>query len=206
MNGKDTKGKERGRPLDQSKNNLILETTLNILTDIGFLNLTMDKIAKEAKVSKAAIYRRWSSKEELVLEAVKLINPFKNSFNSLQIESFELPLREQLVGLLCLSFLRENKRHEYFTTILFAALPHASMENKDLYREFISNLQKALETILRPFLEAKNLEKKVKMLADTVLASVSHRISLLDQPISKSYLEEIVDDLMLPSIALSLID
>ncbi|WP_144491044.1 TetR/AcrR family transcriptional regulator [Bacillus sp. WP8] len=194
------KAKERGRPIDPDKNDLILETTLNILTDIGFLNLTMDKIAKEAKVSKAAIYRRWSSKEELVLEAVKRIDPFKNGSISLPIEGAELPLREQLVNLLCHSFVRGNKRHEYFTTILFAALPHASIKNKDLYREFILNLQKAIETIVQPFLGTETLEEKGSILVDTILGLFSHRIILIDQPISKSYIEKIVDKIILPSI------
>ncbi|YCA42053.1 TetR/AcrR family transcriptional regulator [Bacillus sp. JZ8] len=203
MDRENVEAKERGRPIDQSKNNLILKTTLNILADIGFLHLTMDKIAKEAKVSKAAIYRRWSSKEELVLEAVKLIDPFNKNFNLLEITNSKLSLRDQLVGLLCHSFLNGDKRHEYFTTILFAALPQAHMGNQDLYREFISNLQKAIETTLQPFLNPEQLKKKGKMLTDIVPSLIAHQVLLLGRAVNKGYIENIVDEIILPSIEYS---
>lgn len=194
--------KERGRPIDPNKNNLILKTTLNILADIGFLNLTMDKIAKEAGVSKAAIYRRWSSKEELVLEAVKLIDPFNYIFGLLvdSGDTKKISLRDQLVGLLCHSFLNGNNRHEYFTTILFAALPQAHVANQDLYKEFISNLQKAIEMILQPFLHPEQSKEKGKMLSDLVTALITQQILLLGQTINENFIKGIVDEIMLPAI------
>lgn len=201
MDQDSVKAKERGRPIDPSKNSLILKTTINLLVDIGFLNLTMEKIAKEARVSKAAIYRRWNSKEELVLEAVKLINPFINNFSFLDNgDSRKNSLRDQLVDLLCKSFLNGDKRHEYFTTILFAALPEAHVENQDLYKEFMLNLQKAIEKILQPFLSLDELKLKGKLLSNIVPALVTQQILLLGQQVDKNYIESIVDEIMLPAI------
>lgn len=48
----------------------ILDATLTVLADAGYDRLTMDAVATEAKASKATLYRRWSSKPELVVDAV----------------------------------------------------------------------------------------------------------------------------------------
>lgn len=48
----------------------ILDATLTVLAEAGYDRLTMDAVAAEAKASKATLYRRWSSKPELVVDAV----------------------------------------------------------------------------------------------------------------------------------------
>jgi AcrR family transcriptional regulator len=48
----------------------ILQTALLLLADVGYDNLTMDAIASAARASKATLYRRWSSKVELVVDAL----------------------------------------------------------------------------------------------------------------------------------------
>tara|TARA_B110000014_G_scaffold260303_1_gene249781 strand:+ start:2014 stop:2619 length:606 start_codon:yes stop_codon:yes gene_type:complete len=62
-----------GRPRDMSRDEVIINITLNHLTEYGYSNLSTTKIAKEAKVSKATIYRRWSSKKYLVIDAFKTL-------------------------------------------------------------------------------------------------------------------------------------
>ena len=48
----------------------ILDATLEVLADVGYDRLTMDAVATAAKASKATLYRRWSSKAALVIDAV----------------------------------------------------------------------------------------------------------------------------------------
>jgi hypothetical protein len=48
----------------------ILDATITVLAETGYDRLTMDAVAAEAKASKATLYRRWSSKPELVVEAI----------------------------------------------------------------------------------------------------------------------------------------
>ncbi|WP_122819395.1 TetR/AcrR family transcriptional regulator [Nocardioides pantholopis] len=48
----------------------ILTATLEVLADVGYDRLTMDAVAARAKASKATLYRRWSSKVSLVIEAL----------------------------------------------------------------------------------------------------------------------------------------
>ncbi|GAA2414616.1 TetR/AcrR family transcriptional regulator [Mycolicibacterium llatzerense] len=48
----------------------ILDATLAAVTELGYDRMTMDDLATRAGVGKAAIYRRWSSKGEVVAQAI----------------------------------------------------------------------------------------------------------------------------------------
>ncbi|MBU9764140.1 TetR/AcrR family transcriptional regulator [Mycobacterium sp. TNTM28] len=59
-----------GRPRDPRIDAAILQSTADLLVEIGYANLTMAAVAERAQTTKTALYRRWSSKAELVHEAV----------------------------------------------------------------------------------------------------------------------------------------
>jgi AcrR family transcriptional regulator len=59
-----------GRPRDPRIDESILRATAELLVSIGYSNLTMAAVAQRAGTTKTALYRRWSSKAELVHEAV----------------------------------------------------------------------------------------------------------------------------------------
>ncbi|MGJ5752863.1 TetR family transcriptional regulator [Streptomyces puniciscabiei] len=48
----------------------ILEAALEQLGEVGWKGLTMEGVAAGAQTGKAAVYRRWSSKEDLVADAL----------------------------------------------------------------------------------------------------------------------------------------
>jgi AcrR family transcriptional regulator len=60
----------RGRPRRVEATEAILAATLELFAERGFAATTMDGIAERARVGKPTIYRRWSSKEDLIVDAL----------------------------------------------------------------------------------------------------------------------------------------
>jgi len=59
-----------GRPRSPEVHGAILDAAIALIREVGYDAVTMDGIAARAGVGKAALYRRWSSKEALVVEAL----------------------------------------------------------------------------------------------------------------------------------------
>ncbi|WP_060886827.1 TetR/AcrR family transcriptional regulator [Streptomyces caniscabiei] len=59
----------RGRPRDAARDRALLEATLAVLTESGYRALTTAAVASRAGVSTATLYRRWPSKELMVVDA-----------------------------------------------------------------------------------------------------------------------------------------
>ena len=64
-----------GRPRDPRIDSAILAATTELLVDIGYSNLSLAAVAERAGTTKSALYRRWSSKAELVHEAAFPVAP-----------------------------------------------------------------------------------------------------------------------------------
>ena len=60
----------RGRPRDPAKDEAILTAARDLLERHGYYGLTVDQVAEQAGVAKTTVYRRWSTKPYLVLEAI----------------------------------------------------------------------------------------------------------------------------------------
>ncbi|MFJ4622905.1 TetR/AcrR family transcriptional regulator [Streptomyces sp. NPDC088812] len=59
--------RRRGAVLERA----ILDAALEQLGTVGWNGLTMEGVASEAQTGKAAVYRRWPSKEDLVADALR---------------------------------------------------------------------------------------------------------------------------------------
>ena len=59
-----------GRPRSVEAEDAIIDATIALLVEEGFDRVSMEGVAARAGVGKATIYRRWPSKEALVIDAV----------------------------------------------------------------------------------------------------------------------------------------
>ncbi len=59
-----------GRPRSEQAERAILTATLDLLAEHGVTGLTMEAVAARAGVAKTTVYRRWSTKEELVVDTL----------------------------------------------------------------------------------------------------------------------------------------
>jgi len=67
----DVKKKSLGRPRSAASHQAILKATLELLAEAGFEAMSIEAIATRAGVGKTTIYRRYSSKDELVADAIE---------------------------------------------------------------------------------------------------------------------------------------
>jgi AcrR family transcriptional regulator len=61
----------RGRPRRASARKAIVDATLELLAERGFQAATIEAVAERAGVGRNTIYRRWPSKEELIVDALQ---------------------------------------------------------------------------------------------------------------------------------------
>ncbi|TFC00943.1 MULTISPECIES: TetR/AcrR family transcriptional regulator [unclassified Cryobacterium] len=94
------RGSDVGRPRDPGTDRSILRATIELLAEVGYARLTVAEVARQAGVSKPAIYRRWSQKSQLVVEAmVTQMRPARSSATGNAAGDL-LFLTEQLIDIL----------------------------------------------------------------------------------------------------------
>jgi AcrR family transcriptional regulator len=62
-----------GRPRSAQAHKAIIDATLELLAEEGFQGLSIEAVAARAGVGKTTIYRRWPSKDELVMDAIRQV-------------------------------------------------------------------------------------------------------------------------------------
>jgi AcrR family transcriptional regulator len=60
-----------GRPRDPALDKAILTAALDVFVEHGINGTSIEQIAKRAGVGKLSIYRRWSTKERLIVDAIE---------------------------------------------------------------------------------------------------------------------------------------
>jgi AcrR family transcriptional regulator len=59
-----------GRPRDPKLDRAILDAALDLMAEEGYEQMSMESVAQRAGVGKPTIYRRWPSKEAMVIDAL----------------------------------------------------------------------------------------------------------------------------------------
>lgn len=66
-----------GRPRDPAAEGAIIAATLELLAESGYEGVRVAQVASRAGVSKATMYRRWPSKTQLVVAALRTTPPLQ---------------------------------------------------------------------------------------------------------------------------------
>jgi AcrR family transcriptional regulator len=93
-----TPGK-RGRRRDPSIDARVAQTVIEVYAQLGWAGLSFDEVARRARVGKAALYLRWQTKEDLLLDSMMNVGADR-------VEPHPLDFREYLaqIGRSMLSF------------------------------------------------------------------------------------------------------
>ncbi|MCW2855148.1 MAG: TetR/AcrR family transcriptional regulator [Marmoricola sp.] len=188
-----TEEPQRGRPRDPSRDEAIIDAAIDVLVRDGYDRLSMEGVAAAAGVGKATIYRRWSSKAELVIDAMTTLKPAIDSIDTgtldgdieLLIAASCSPLSERLLQVMasiCSALPREPELLDAFKT------------------RFTEPRIARISDLLVRARDRGELgpEVDVAMAASLVPSLMLQRVLMTGQPAGRVYAEQVVGGVLLP--------
>ncbi|GII99254.1 TetR family transcriptional regulator [Sediminihabitans luteus] len=183
-----------GRPRDESRDDAILDAARELIAERGFGGMTMDAVASRAGAGKATVYRRWSSKSELAVDAIT-----RGTRATLRAE--DVPDTGTLRGdLAALAELRGRDKGD----ALMPGLISEMRTDADLAHAFHERFVTAKVDMMRSLLErAKQRgeippERDVDLLAEIGPALTVYRKVVAGLPVGPEYLARITDEIVVP--------
>ncbi|MGI5225777.1 TetR/AcrR family transcriptional regulator [Actinoallomurus sp. CA-142502] len=185
--------RRRGADLERA----IYAATLNELAEAGYADLALDRIAQRAKIGRSSLYRRWSSKQDLVAEAVThALPPMEETPDTGSV-------REDL--LIC--FERMHRLLDGLGRLALQAVAaelHDSSDNAlvTVIRDRVlePRLQLVLDVLLRGVGRGEiRAEAAVPLLARAGPALLFQHLLMYGTVPPRSHLEDIVDRVILPA-------
>jgi AcrR family transcriptional regulator len=173
-----TGGRRPGRPRSETARRAVLVAAIGELEDRGYSALTMQGIAVRAGVGKQTIYRWWSSRADVVLDALVDVVASRISVPD------NGTLRDDLLSFLSDTF-RQRGRRPVLVGLMAEALldPVFAREFRD---RFLFRRRAALRTILERAVERGEIvpDTDLEMVIDIVYGVLWYRMMLDHAPLS----------------------
>jgi AcrR family transcriptional regulator len=188
---------ERTRPrIEGAREEEILSATLHLLAQVGYDRLTMDAVATAAKAGKATLYRRWSSKADLVVDAVSRAKacpapPVVDTGS----------LRGDLVAMSCgIGGLTDEVPMSVLASLV-TALPREPELAEAFHRLFLDPRVAVAVEVFERARERGEIGADVDphLLATVLPSIVIHRQFILQQDADETFVERVVDEVILPA-------
>lgn len=178
----------------KQREDAILSSTIELLSELGYDALTMDAVAAHAHASKATMYRRWRSKGELVGAALDALD----SEHSAAIPDTGA-LRSDLITVM--EGLREKATASYVTMI--QGLVIAARRDQALAASLRSHLENdelsPFQAVLRRAVERKRLHAHapVELVHDVAEAMILRQLQT-GSAFDNAFIARVVDGVLLP--------
>jgi AcrR family transcriptional regulator len=177
----------RGRPRVEGLDQTLLDVTLEFAGEVGLHGMSMDELAQRAGVSKATIYRRWPSKERLVLEA---LNQAMRPFDLIDTGSLRGDLDDYLGELA--RRMATGRASDVLPDLIAASVRDPNLRAS--LDEYIRHRRQPLQTILVRGLERGELavDTDVEVLIDALIGPFVYRRLLSHDPLDAAFVERLL--------------
>lgn len=175
-----------GRPRNAGAQKAILEATLELTATCGTAGLSMDAVATRAGVSKASIYRRWASKEAMVLDAWQaLVTPLTVPDTGTlrgDVETFLYDLAERMAA----------SSGDSLPHLLAAA--RANPELACALQAYIQSRREPLTTLLRRARDRGELPDGLDLglLQDCLVGPLMYRVLVSRAPVDRHFVDGVL--------------
>ena len=196
----DTAKPRLGRKRDHSRDPEILRAALEVLAETGYDGMTIDMVAARAKAGKATLYRRWSSKGELVIDAVACMKT---------IDLDTLPdtgtLRGDFVAMIRPHSIEDSQRKLKIMTGLLSTLSKDPELADTALASIMEPRVAANRILLRRAIERGEIAASVDVEAIAVLsqAMATYRVMILRKPVDRAFILSVLDSVILPAVGLA---
>jgi AcrR family transcriptional regulator len=184
----------RGRPRAEGLDQALLDVTLELAGEVGLHGMSMDELAQRAGVSKATIYRRWPSKERLVLDA---LNHAMRPFDLIDTGSLRGDLDDYLGELA--QRMATGKASDVLPDLISVSVRDANVRTS--LDEYIRYRRQPLQTILGRGVQRGELphDADVEVLIDALIGPFVYRRLLSHDPLDADFVDRLVRT-VLPSL------
>ncbi len=187
----------RNRPrVEGGREEEILDATVATVAELGYDRLTMDAVATAAKASKATLYRRWSTKADLVVDAISRAKgcPMPEDVDTGS-------LRGDLISMAC----GNGGFKDELPMSVIAGLITALHRDADLQKAFRQRfLAPRLELVSRVYDRAVQRgeiapDVDVELLSMTLPAVIVHHAYILGVEPTDELILRVIDNVILPA-------
>jgi AcrR family transcriptional regulator len=199
MTTEGTRPSRGGRPRDPSRDGVIRAAILRLLADVGYGALTMDAVASEAGVGKATIYRRWRTKQDLVVDTISDLN--RAEATPPDTGSLEGDLRQMLMSLVSVITGPTGAA----TLSLLSTVPHQPALAEAFRNGPLAVWRQAFEQIWARAEQRGEVRPGMagSVIAETTSALLVQRWLLTGEPVDEAYADEVLGTVVLPLIRTS---
>jgi len=182
--------RRRGQTLERA----IFDSVLDQLRTVGYAGLTMEGVAAGAHTGKAALYRRWASRDDLVVDTIDHVLP----------SPCDLPdhgdVREDLLDLLRLMAGFLNSPAGCALESLIADIEPDGRFARLLHQRVKEPRKRMLLDLLRRGADRGQVRPEAvsQLVADVGPALLMQRFSAEGPPVPDAYVVSVVDDIVLP--------
>jgi len=195
----ETKRAAVGRKRDDSLDSAILEASLNILAEVGYDRMTMDQVAAKAKTGKASMYRRWSSKIELVRDAIVFMN--RSSVNVTEIPDTG-SVRGDLLALIKPKTAEQSERKLRVLSGLGSFFAEYRKISEDITVQIFGRWEKANAQILERAVQRGELSPSADIPAAcrVISAMTAYTSTMQLKSFDKAAYADFLDSIVLPAL------
>jgi AcrR family transcriptional regulator len=185
-----------GRPRDPSRDGVIRAAILRLLADVGYGALTMDAVAAEAGVGKATIYRRWRTKQDLVVDTISDLN--RAGSTPPDTGSVEGDLREMMHQMVALI----SGPTGAATLSLLSTMPHQPALAEAFRQGPLAVWRQAYDDVWQRAEERGEVRPGLSRstIAETTSALMVQRWLLTGEPVDDAYADEVLESVVLPLV------